>query len=52
MYGALPNQYYPIATVLEDEYAHQSSLGVDEHGILWDDQYHQPSAASLPLERR
>ena len=52
MYGALPNQYYPMATVIEDGYAHQSSLGVDENGILWDDQYHHPSAVSPPFERR
>ena len=50
MYGAIPNQCYPMATVMEDGYGQNSSLGVDEQGILWDEQHN--SIASPPYERR
>ena len=53
MYGAVPNQYYPMATVMEDSYFQQDSLGVDENGILWDEQRNRvANTMSPPYESR
>ena len=53
MYGAVPNQHYPMATVMEDGYFQQNSLDVDENGILWEEQHNRvANAMSPPYERR
>ena len=53
MYGAVPNQYYPMATVMEDGYFQQDSLGFDENGILWDEQHNRvANTMSPPYESR
>ena len=53
MYGAVPTQHYPMATVMEDGYFQQNSLGVDENGILWEEQHNRvTNAMSPPYERR